>query len=115
MTVVTLSVPIFWDSHWIHISEHMILFDCETEDIYKIRGADKTFPMGKLFWIEGFKNQNIAIDLYFPKLQSSVNKINLIEIPNNSYKDIPKNGLPWRFENIIVNDYFQKKKGRVFE
>lgn len=115
-TLVTLTIPIAYDSHWISISSNTVLYDRRTGDKYFLRNMERGIPLNKVMWVDNVKGSLIDITFVFPPLKRGVYTVDFIELPNPELK-CPDNGNGgWRFDNLRISDYNRyKKRGEIIK
>ena len=112
-TEVTLSIPIYFDRHWICIGQDLGIVDEATGKVYQLEGITRGIEVNKLSWIEGCKGRSILVTLLFPKLNKKVKKISLYDVYPDAGCISPTNGSPWDWRGIRIKNYQGKQKGRI--
>ena len=112
-TEVTLSIPIYFDRHWICIGRDLGIVDEATGKVYQLERVAKGIEVNKLSWIEGCAGRSILVTLLFPKLDKKVKKISLYDVYPDAGCISPTNGSPWNWRGIKIKDYQREQKGRI--
>lgn len=107
-TYAVLAIPIHFDSNWIALSSKTILYDKKSGDKYLVRHEQHGIPFDKTCWVNGHKNNMIAITMVFPPLKKGVKMVDFTELPNENIKT-PNEENKWFFGNVKVNSSNSKK------
>lgn len=114
-TKVTFLQPIYFDWQWLYYSPGFVIIDKKSGDEYHVRGYDGGAPMDRLLIVEGFNSKYIYVSLLFPKLNKSVKKIDILELPHEKDR-LPSNddGNPKSYYNINIKNYLPISNKKIY-
>lgn len=103
-TLVTVSVPIYYDNHWISFSSGFVLRDCKTHEKYYIKGMLNDIPLDRVNIVSGKRGKRVVFTMIFPRLPEKTERIDILEVPHSKTVRTPPNGATFGWYDIFVKN-----------
>lgn len=103
-TLVTISVPISFDNHWVNFSSGFVLRDCKTHEKYYIKGMLNNVPLDKVNIVRGKRGKRVVFTMIFPRLPEKTERIDILEVPHPKDIRTPANGGIFGWYDIFVKN-----------